>query len=492
MALMAGFTNAWMAARVPKQWPTAPNVPWISTTVEALPAADSTIYVRTTGNDTTGDGSSGNPYATLVKALSVAPGSGICVIDMQEVGTFTAAAGTSGHTIAKSTTGTIYVQGHTSGVTLLAGNATATRTITFGTTKTTNIRFRNLTIGNGTVGLSTGVISFSTPSAGANNITFDNCIANPGAAGHVFNFDTVASGVNGTDPWSGNLALRNFSVTGSTTGKFIQVVSTGWTGQGQYQNVLFSNVSGTVGNFGGAVYFNKWHVTGCTLTATASGGYGFTTGSDTPNAITAGSTGYLSVCDVTVINSTITSQLGHGFMLGGNCGHFYGRNLTVNGGSGANGQGMVIKVAHGVNMDGGIVINGHASMSTSNSLFYVKGATNVRATDVTIACPAGYAIRVGPESPSAAGYTELSNFKITADGANAVALRIDNYEAAKTIVSDGHQYRVINGAVLAQALGIRGRTLSAQTMAGLRNSGWNPALLPPEATNDANSTLTTV
>ena len=34
---------------------------------------DLTLYVATTGNDTTGDGSSGNPYATWGKALSVIP-----------------------------------------------------------------------------------------------------------------------------------------------------------------------------------------------------------------------------------------------------------------------------------------------------------------------------------------------------------------------------------------------------------------------------------
>ncbi len=33
-------------------------------------SADTTFYVATTGSDTTGDGSSGSPWATLRKALS--------------------------------------------------------------------------------------------------------------------------------------------------------------------------------------------------------------------------------------------------------------------------------------------------------------------------------------------------------------------------------------------------------------------------------------
>jgi len=35
-----------------------------------LISADTTFYVATTGSDTTGDGSSGSPWATLRKALS--------------------------------------------------------------------------------------------------------------------------------------------------------------------------------------------------------------------------------------------------------------------------------------------------------------------------------------------------------------------------------------------------------------------------------------
>lgn len=45
----------------------------INTFEQSYLTASKTVYVTTTGNDTTGDGASGNPYATVTKALSVIP-----------------------------------------------------------------------------------------------------------------------------------------------------------------------------------------------------------------------------------------------------------------------------------------------------------------------------------------------------------------------------------------------------------------------------------
>lgn len=92
----------------------------------------------------------------------------------------------------------------------------------------------------------------------------------------------------------------------------------------------------------------------------------------------------------------------------------------------------------------------------------------------------------------AAANVMMTGFNVTTDGASKVALQIDNYDGAKTIYSNNHQYRIINGAVLAQALGVRGRTLSAETIAGLTASGWNPALLLVKSANDTRSTLVTL
>lgn len=44
-----------------------------TSTAEGQDTANVTTYVATTGNDTTGDGTSGNPYATVTKALSTLP-----------------------------------------------------------------------------------------------------------------------------------------------------------------------------------------------------------------------------------------------------------------------------------------------------------------------------------------------------------------------------------------------------------------------------------
>jgi len=87
-----------------------------------------TWYVETTGNDTTGDGSSGNPYLTLAKAeTSASDGDTINVGS----GTFEAAVS---HTLAKQ----IAYVGAGSGSTILRGNNSA-RVIYLNSTKTKSL-----------------------------------------------------------------------------------------------------------------------------------------------------------------------------------------------------------------------------------------------------------------------------------------------------------------------------------------------------------------
>lgn len=59
-----------------------------------LQAADATIYVATTGNDTTGDGTELLPYATIGKAYSVLAGAGNFIL--VDEGTYTGAYGATG------------------------------------------------------------------------------------------------------------------------------------------------------------------------------------------------------------------------------------------------------------------------------------------------------------------------------------------------------------------------------------------------------------
>src|SRR5690348_8363116 len=132
-----------------------------------------TVYASNTGNDTTGNGSQGNPYQTIVKCLAVlgAGGGTILLTD----GTFNETSG-SGYLFFN----TAYTAANPLVISSVSGNAancisqgrgTAVYSIRFGNAD--YITFNNVTL-NGQNTSQAQTVYFTTGIA--SNITFNNCI----------------------------------------------------------------------------------------------------------------------------------------------------------------------------------------------------------------------------------------------------------------------------------------------------------------------------
>ena len=222
-------------------------------------------YVAPNGSDTTGDGSSNNPYATVAKAVSVAQSLANDVIHLQP-GTYTQ----NGIAVGKIVT----IAGHSFTDTILQAAATAF------TTNKNILNFsnsgivRNLTLRHGNPNGSGGAVGLS----GAYDFCFDTCLfasnaasasgqsggavqagGNSGAATILFlNCQFVgnrsASDGGGVYAYSPSLLVSNCVFSANTAGRNGGAVIRNDTTRGKLtvrDSVLMNNVAA---NAGGAVY----------------------------------------------------------------------------------------------------------------------------------------------------------------------------------------------------------------------------------------------
>ncbi|HUO55839.1 MAG TPA: Ig-like domain-containing protein [Candidatus Paceibacterota bacterium] len=158
-----------------------------------------TIYANSsTGSDTTGNGSSGNPYQTFTKAYSAAS-SGDTInltgtFDWSNASETTSV--TSGFTINKNIT----ITGQSATSTIIQASSTpgtANRRVFSMASSNLTVTFENLTIQYGNVASNGGGVSIGA-SYGGNNITFQNCILNDnyatnGYGGAYYDYYSVGS-----------------------------------------------------------------------------------------------------------------------------------------------------------------------------------------------------------------------------------------------------------------------------------------------------------
>jgi hypothetical protein len=162
------------------------------------------LHVATTGNDTTGNGSEGNPYLTVNKGIDSAPAGGNITVWLHG-GTFAENVSASGYLQKNNKTFTVPIkvkgiQGVTSTITAVSG----IRVIYFGGTSS-NVIFQNVTIL--AIAATTRMVEF--PGA-ATGFEFRDCVF----TGNSSNINAVlASGVGGA-----NLKVKRCTFTSVTGG----------------------------------------------------------------------------------------------------------------------------------------------------------------------------------------------------------------------------------------------------------------------------------
>ncbi len=213
---------------------TPTNLEWITEGSSVPPSASETIYVTKYGNDTTGDGSSATPYASLSKAISIANGlasvsnpvaivmsAGIYVEDNSVMPLAITVAGIS--IVGESPTAVI-IEPNTPANNLLSSNQT---------TRIANITFQSssplatglsLTAGNLSVLSNVRIINFligvSCSGGASQTYGFNTCLfVNNGTAMSVNNtrIECNSCTIFGTSSMAGPAANTGISITGSGT-----------------------------------------------------------------------------------------------------------------------------------------------------------------------------------------------------------------------------------------------------------------------------------
>jgi methionine-rich copper-binding protein CopC len=205
-------------------------------------AQAATVYANSsTGNDTTGDGTSGTPYKTFHKAYTIA--SATDTLDLTGTFTWTDAdetgdASTSGYTLAKNLT----ITGQGADQTIIQASTTdntADRRV-FSITTTATISISDITIRYGKSGASGGGIHVDNDTTlTLNNAEIYNCRTTGNGGGALFNegATTITNSAiyNNVDDWAGGGIASNYSgssivITNSTI--YGNTNTGGWNGGG--------------------------------------------------------------------------------------------------------------------------------------------------------------------------------------------------------------------------------------------------------------------
>lgn len=237
----------------------------VSNTVSA-----GTIYVNSaTGNDSTGDGSSGSPYKTFHKGYTVSSSGDT----LNLTGTFTwtdadetADASTTGYTISKNLT----IQGQSADATIIQAHASensADRRV-FTVSSGYTVTFDSITIRHGKAPSGGGVYSGYNSSA---NMTFQNCRVE---------YNRVIGG-----SWGEGGAIWAYLSGGSLTVTNCQI--------------QHNQATGSSGSYGGAIYLRgNGTITNSTINNNSVGVWG------------SGIYGYYATMEIT--NSTFVDNIGWG------------------------------------------------------------------------------------------------------------------------------------------------------------------------------------
>lgn len=324
--------------------------------------------MRTSGNDSTGDGSTGNPWLTLSKAMTVAIAG-----DTVNVGDGTYAENTSGSgfwTIAKSLASYLTIQGENgaSSNVVITGSSGTSNTIFNGGTSAF-LRFKYLTFGMRAA--TSYALRFN---AACNNLDFQNCT-----------IQAVSGALQGIRMVDASFALdtitfTNCTITSTGAGTTYDAIAPQQSSTGTITNISFTgctvtgrnaavNASGTIG-----VTF-----TSCTLVGESGNAIATSASTLTISGGSLSGPGGVSATGgtTTISNAPITASGASGAGVAGSGGaNISLTNCTVT--PGASGVGLLLTSVGTVSMSGGSL------SATANQTIRCNGATSITVSNVQI------------------------------------------------------------------------------------------------------------
>lgn len=454
-------------------------------------------YVRKTGNDTTGDGSTGNPWLTINKAITTVLAGSVIVVGN---GTYSENSGSGYLSIAKALT----IQsesGTASDVVITSPTVSGGGSATFGILIADVVAMLNITIQSSDTGRvaachgNAGGISFtnvrfigagnataracfiSQPFAGNTALTFTNCtFSDDGLACDGIKIITLTA----TNTIK-NLAITNCTFSNSnysirlgdgnnarvqdvtiTGGSISAVSASGLSLINGVTNLTISNfsASGSADGFG-VLRGDNIVISGSTFFSTA--GHGLSIGSDAVTATTV--TGSMTGC-------TIGSTTGHGLLLGYGATNYTVSNCTMNGGD----YGLVIKHSTGCTVSGCTIRGG------SVSAIYYKAATDATVDSCAISASTGVVILLGPgDSAAKCQNCTLTNSRVSTSGSASIFNWDDSDGDSGGGVCDYNVYSPKGSGLFGSVYGTSG----LKSMSSLRNA-W---LVYDVPSNDSHSRI---
>lgn len=354
-------------------------------------------YVNgSTGNDTSGDGSEGAPWATITKAIATIATNAEHTV-LVASGTYAESTGGAGYlSIIKNRTEWLTIQsasGNADDV-VITGASHATYNILIGVGTTAKIRFRNATLTNN-ANTSQYIVSIHS-NAVASDIEFDGCRFVLKIGGNTNTKIALLASPNDTKTAQRiTLSDCTFATTGDmATGESVRGVSMTRTAAGAtLDDIELSGCNITSPNVGVLL-------TGATnldITANviqAGTGIGLTCGAD------AGTTN--QTCNGSVTGNTIKSTQSHSFLIGNGCNALVATNNRVVGGD----YGAVIKNSVDVVFSGNLCY-GPSSMT---SAIYVKASNGTRVHgNVCMAVKSGgWVLQVGYDTTHSTKYQAIT------------------------------------------------------------------------------------
>jgi parallel beta-helix repeat protein len=440
-----------------------------------------TWYIATTGNDSTGNGTIGNPWATFTKAIT--NNASLAAGDMVLPAAGTYAENNSGAFLLNKTfsaTNPVIVQPQ-------VANTTVTITGTSGSTdfiigNCGGFRFNNINFaqygagstqicrfsGNATVGLYFYQCNFTITSTSSHvNYAFSSAITTGTTGVTNITWDTCT--ITATDYLNQTRGIQILNVDGTTP----------------LDSLTIKNCSITTGatpiTLSGATNVSvSYNV--CTALLASAGGYGIIIGYDSHTA-THATTG-------TAWNNIVNTAGGHGMLVGGSTTTVTYRNNRVYGGNTTSaGQGIVIKGCTGCTVEFNFVQGG------LNSGIYLKGATaNTVAGNISAQAFSSFnysaALRLGIDPSDPTDFTCTNNainyntFIQSGAGGAMIYWEPSTGDGGGN-VSNNNQYLFVGSGTTWGT--IYGNTTAGQTLSALRTA-WASAPVSEQG-NDAASTL---
>lgn len=314
------------------------------------------IYVRTTGNDTTGNGSTGTPYKTLVKALTVAVAGDTILMG---AGTYAEDSG-SGYLYLNNLNYASYVriepESGVNDVVITGTSATYSMQIA----SASRIMFRRVTFRSQDQNV-TNVTRFVTANMSA--LKFIECVY------QVIGKSGVTNVAVGSAWTSGTVTISDIEFVGCTVEQIgtyyvagLLLDASGLTNRPS--DIRIINHKSIIGSFGIRMMgVSRFIIANpdCVSFDTAI----------SVNTIQVGEDNYTGT-DITgiIVNPKSYSVNGHGMVIGGGCSDIHlDRGVIIGGANASSGQGLVIKNATGYRISNVSVVGGYLST------LYIKAAS---------------------------------------------------------------------------------------------------------------------